>query len=261
MSVLQRIFEEKKIEVAEARSKISDTEIKARANDAEFPRGFRAALLSRSGHPLALIAEVKKASPSQGLIRADFDPVEVAKSYVEAGANCLSVLTDGPNFQGSLENLKLCREATDLPCLRKDFLYDGYQVYEARAWGADAILLIVAMLEQNQMSELYHLARELMMDVLVEIHTEEEAHRALELKADLIGVNNRDLNTFKTSIETSEKLLPLLPSASVGVSESALDSREDLARVAKAGARAVLIGTSFCSAPNIGSRVREVMGW
>jgi len=209
----------------------------------------------------SLIAEVKKASPSQGLIRADFDPAEIARTYEEAGAQCLSVLTDSPNFQGSLENLKLCREATNLPCLRKDFVYDPYQVYESRAWGADAILLIVAMLEAGQLNELYYLARDLRMDVLVEIHNDEELRRAIDLKADLIGINNRDLNTFKTDIQTSVNLLPFLPAGVVSVSESALATRADVETVHQAGARAVLIGTTFCGSPDIGAKVREVMGW
>lgn len=294
MSFLQRIFEEKKLEVAEAKGKVPLKDLKLQAADAEEPRGFRDALVAHYPTPntqpstlsrastlypltstlsedastlcpqpstLRLIAEVKKASPSQGLIRQDFDPKEIAQIYEIAGASCLSVLTDKPNFQGSLENLKICREATKLPCLRKDFLFDPYQVFEARAWGADAVLLIVAMLEQNRMAELYHLARDLKMDVLVEVHNEEEVQRALDLKADLIGVNNRDLNTFKTSLETSARLLPLLPKGAVGVSESALEKREDLDRVAEAGARAVLIGTTFCGSKDIAAKVHEVMGW
>lgn len=240
------------------RARAPETELRARAGETEAPGNFGRALL---GKGLALIAEVKKASPSEGLIRADFDPAAIAKAYEEAGAHCLSVLTDEPNFQGSLENLKICREGTNLPCLRKDFIYDPYQIWESRAWGADAILLIVAMLEQNQLSELHGLATSLKMAVLVEIHNDAERQLALDIGANLIGINNRDLNTFKTDIQTSLDLLPKLPLGTVGVSESALKSREDLDKVEKAGAQAVLIGTTFIRATNIQAKVKQVMGW
>jgi indole-3-glycerol phosphate synthase len=260
MNVLDKIFAQKAEEVARAKERRPFEEIRAAAEEAGPTRGFLNALKSATTD-LALIAEVKKASPSKGVIRENFDPVEIARIYEREGAHALSVLTDEQYFQGSAENLVRCREATSLPCLRKDFLNDPYQVYEARAWGADAILLIAASLNDAQMRDLYTLAKELGMDVLVEVHTEEETDRALELGFDLIGVNNRNLADFTTSIEFSERLLPKIAPHAIGVSESALDSRHDLDRVAAAGAKAVLIGTSFCASPDIGQKVREVMGW
>ena len=297
MSLLDRIFEAKRAEVREARAKVSEKELQARVADQEPVRGFLQALRGEnqergervrgkggnaagqdetpldagSGRPLyplpitlypslALIAEVKKASPSQGLIRPDFDPTAVALAYERAGATCLSVLTDGPNFQGSLENLSICRNATKLPCLRKDFLFDPYQVVEARAWGADAILLIAAMLSRVQIEDLTRIAVDLQMDILFEVHTEAEVDLANELGINLVGVNNRDLSTFKTNLSTSVNLIPKLK-AKVKVSESALETRADLGKVHAAGATAVLIGTTFCKAPDIESKVGEVMGW
>jgi indole-3-glycerol phosphate synthase len=258
MSVLQRIFDHKHGEVAAARERISVVDLKAQALDAEPPRGFLRALMRNDG--LALIAEVKKASPSKGVIRPDFDPVEIACAYERAGADALSVLTDVHYFQGSPENLRLAKANTSLPCLRKDFIDHEYQVYEARAWGADAVLLIVAALEDAQLKDLHGLIQSLGMDALVEVHTEEEAERALEIGAPLIGVNNRDLSDFHTSLETSERLLPMISPLALGVSESALETRADLDRVEAAGARAVLIGTTFCASPDIEAKVHEVLG-
>jgi indole-3-glycerol phosphate synthase len=231
-----------------------------RAREAASPRGFRAALAD-ARPSLALIAEVKRASPSKGVIRPDFDPVTIAQAYEAAGAHALSVLTDERYFGGSLENLRRAREATRLPCLRKDFLLDPYQLYEARAWGADAVLLIVAGLEREQLAELHALALELGMDVLVEVHTLEEAETALGLGAELVGVNNRNLTDFRTDLSISEQILPLLAGRALAVSESALETCADLERVRAAGARAVLIGTAFMAAPDVGGKVREVMGW
>ena len=260
MSVLNKIFERKAIEVSEAKSRIPLVDLKAMVGEAEPTRGFRAALANASD--LALIAEVKKASPSQGLIRPDFDPVQVAEAYERAGAHALSVLTDEHYFQGSPENLRLARLHTKLPCLRKDFVNDPYQVYEARAWGADAVLLIVAALSKQQITELHGLIVSLGMDALVEVHSEEECEIAVELRCPLIGVNNRDLSNFKTSLAISDQLLPaVVESGALGVSESALETKQDLDRVQKAGASAVLIGTTFCAAPTIEEKVKEVMHW
>lgn len=258
MSKLAEIFAHKAIEVERAKASLPLAELRAMAMDMPPARGFRAALDRREG--IALIAEVKKASPSQGLIRADFDPVAVALAYADAGADCLSVLTDVDYFQGSPENLRRVRAAVDLPLLRKDFVAEPYQIYEAKAWGADAILLIVAGLEDGQMADLYGQARELGLDVLVEVHDEAETVRANVLGADLIGVNNRDLSTFKTDLATSERLMPLIRSEALKVSESALSAHEDVARAGRAGAKAVLIGTAFCAEPDIVAKVREVMG-
>ena len=260
MSVLTKIFETKSAEVAAAKSLVSISELKSASHDVEPPRGFRNALANANG--LALIAEVKKASPSQGLIRPNFDPVLVAEAYERVGAHALSVLTDEPYFQGSPENLRLARLHTNLPCLRKDFVNDPYQVYQARAWGADAVLLIVAALSLAELTDLHSLILSLGMDALVEVHTEEEADIAISQSFPLIGVNNRDLSDFKTSLTVSERILPkVVASGALGISESALETRADLDRVEKAGARAVLIGTSFCAAPEIEVKVKEVMGW
>lgn len=259
MSALQRIFDRKREEVATAKARVSVADLHALIRDAETPRGFLRAI-QQSPRGLALIAEVKKASPSQGLIRANFDAAAVAKSYESAGADCLSVLTDVDFFQGHPENLRIARRSTGLPALRKDFLYDPYQVMEARAWGADAVLLIVAMLEPNQVTDLQAQAWELGMDVLVEVHTEAEVEVALGSKSTLIGVNNRNLADFTTDIAMSERLLPMITPYATAVSESALETRADLDRVQAAGARAVLIGTSFCASPDIEAKVREVMG-
>ena len=260
MSELAKIFEGKREEVETAKSQISLSDLKAMARDAEPTRGFRDAL-SHADKPIALIAEVKKASPSQGLIRTNFDATEIASIYEIAGAHALSVLTDAPHFQGSAENLVRAREATRLPVLRKDFIYDPYQVYEARAWGADAVLLIVAALEAQELMHLKSLATELGMDSLVEVHNEAEAQIAMKAGSYLIGVNNRDLSTFKTDLAVSDKILPMIETPAISVSESAIETQEDIDRVHRSGARAVLIGTAFCAAPNIGAKVQEVMGW
>lgn len=258
MSVLDKIFAHKATEVAAAKALVSQSEIEALAAHAPSPRPFLRALRKAEG--LALIAEVKKASPSKGLIRPDFDPAAIAQAYERAGASCLSVLTDVHYFQGSPENLKLAREASGLPCLRKDFLNDPYQIYEARAWGADAVLLIVASLDDAQLADLHALAVSLGMDVLVEVHDDIETDRALKLGAPLIGVNNRNLADFKTTLEISDRLIPRIAPYALAVSESALETRADLNRVEKAGAKAVLIGTTFCATPDIEAKVREVMG-
>lgn len=257
MTVLDKIFARKAEEVAAAQAQLPETELAAMARDADPPRGFLKALRSVEG--LALIAEVKKASPSKGLIRPDFDPAEVARAYRDAGATCLSVLTDEHYFQGSPENLRIARKESGLPCLRKDFINDPYQVTQARAWGADAILLIVAGLTDDALRSLHDQAKDLGMDVLVEVHDDEETDRALRLGFDLIGVNNRDLRDFRTTLEISDRLLPRIAPHALAVSESALETRRDLDRVQAAGAKAVLIGTTFCAAGDIRAKVREVM--
>lgn len=260
MSVLDRIFAEKRLEVEARQAQVPLADLRARA--VEIPvseRGFRQALVEADG--VALIAEVKKASPSQGLIRPDFDPAEIAAAYARAGATALSVLTDGPNFQGDARYIGVAKAASGLPALRKDFIYHPYQVWEARLWGADAILLIVASLSDGQIEELHGLAQGIGLDVLVEVHDEAEAERALRLQCPLIGVNNRDLRTFKTELETSERILPILAPHATAVSESAIETHADVLRMQAAGARAVLIGTTFCASPNIEPKVREVMGW
>ncbi len=259
MSKLREIFEHKATEVSAAKARLSQSELAEKIVGLPDTRGFERALRARRN--IGLIAEVKKASPSQGLIRDNFDPVAVSQAYSRAGATCLSVLTDEKFFQGSAENLRLVRAAVELPLLRKDFIADPYQIFEARLWGADAILLIAAGLDDVSMSELYAQARELDLDVLVEVHNEEEVERANAMGATMIGVNNRDLSTFQTDLATTERLLPLIRSEAVKVSESALSTHEDVRRAELAGANAVLIGTAFCAEPDIESKVRAVMGW
>jgi indole-3-glycerol phosphate synthase len=260
LDILERIFDQKRQDVAEHKSRIPLNMVKSLAADAPQARGFRAALES-SAHRPALIAEVKKASPSKGVIRADFDAVAIAKSYESAGADCLSVLTDAQFFQGSPRDLTLCREATSLPILRKDFTVDEYDVWQARALGADAVLLIVAGLSASQLREYRELAQFLGMDAIVEAHDKKEADRAVASGATMVGINNRDLKTFETNIENSLKLLPGVAKKAMAIGESAIETCEDVEKLGKAGARAVLIGTAFCSAPDIESKVKEVMGW
>ncbi len=235
-------------------------DLKARAAGASPPRGFHQSLAS-SARPVSLIAEVKKASPTKGVIRPDFDPESIARSYERAGAQCLSVLTDEDFFQGSEEFLVRCRAATSLPVIRKDFTTSDYHVWEARAMAADAVLLIVNGLSRSEIVDFRGLAESLGMDALVEAANLEEAELALETGASLIGVNNRDLESFNESISTSLEVLPQLVGRATLVSESALRTKADIDAVADAGARAVLIGTTFCAAPDPGSKVREVMGW
>lgn len=260
MNILTEIFERKRELLAGKISAVPLDEMKRRAADAEPTRGFLTRLQNSRTKP-ALIAEVKKGSPSAGTIRADFEPVAIAQAYERAGATCLSVLTDVEYFQGSDENLQLCRATTQLPVLRKDFTVDAYDLYEARAIGADAVLLIVNGLEQSLIRDLLELARELTLDALVEAHTQAEAETALACGADLIGINNRNLETFATEIEVSEAILPRLVGHATLVSESALETRADIERVQAAGADAVLIGTAFCREPDIEAAVKRVMPW
>jgi indole-3-glycerol phosphate synthase len=260
MSVLAEIFEHKADEVAAARRKVSEQDLRQQARDASPCRGFREALRG-APVPVSLIAEIKRASPSKGIIREAFDPEAIAREYEEAGAQTLSVLTDERYFQGSSDYLRIARETTRLPCLRKDFLNTEYQIYQSRAWDADAVLLIAAALERNQLADLHELATSLGMDVLVEVHNESETRMALEIGAPLIGANNRNLADFSVSLAITEALMPLIGKNAVGVSESAIGTAEDVERVHATGARAVLVGTTFCAAPDIGRKVKEVMGW
>jgi indole-3-glycerol phosphate synthase len=263
---LAEIFAHKREEVAASQARIPLAELKSMA---QTPRGFREAIKTDS-RPIALIAEVKKASPSHGMIREDFDPVEVAKAYEGAGATCLSVLTDSKFFQGSPENLMRVREAVPLPILRKDFTMSSYQLYEALAWGADCVLLIVAAFVGSnpivsggvtQLRELHKEARDIGLSVLVEVHDAGELDVALDLGADFIGVNNRNLMTFDTDLATSETLIPRIGTSAIAVAESAIRTHADVQRVASAGARAVLVGTTFCSSPDVAASVTEVMAW
>lgn len=257
--ILQRILARKSEEVAERSARVPLTELMAQCEDLPPTRGFAAAIeaVIDRDQP-AVIAEVKKASPSKGVIRPDFDPVHIARSYEKAGAACLSVLTDVDFFQGSKDNLKLAREACKLPVLRKDFIVDAYQVYEARRIGADCILLIVAAMEDGPLLDLTVLAAELDMDVLVEVHDGEELERALALPAPLIGVNNRNLRTFETSLDTSASLRDIVPYDRTLVTESGIRTLEDVERLRNAGIDAFLVGETFMRADDPGAELRRL---
>jgi indole-3-glycerol phosphate synthase len=259
--MLEKILEAKREEVAHRKTQVSLRELKARLHDLPPPRDFYQVLnRRRDGGPIRLIAEIKKASPSQGIIRADFDPEALASSYAKAGAVALSVLTDGPFFQGSLQDLVRARKAVALPVLRKDFTLDPYQVYETRAWGGDAILLIVAALTPGLLQELLELSLDLGLHPLTEVHTQEELGHALQAKAPIIGVNNRDLKTFRVSLETTFTLLPQIPADRLVVSESGISSRDEMQRLEAAGIDAVLVGEGLLRAPDVSEKTRELMG-
>jgi len=229
-------------------------------SQASPPRGFRAALKRAAGPDrLALIAEIKKASPSRGLIRADFDPPALARAYEAAGAACLSVLTDGPSFQGADDYLVAARAATALPCIRKDFLVDPWQVAESLALGADAILVILAMIDDSTAADLMVEAARLGMDALVEVHDAAELARAARLGADLIGVNNRDLKTFKVELATTENLALLAPKSALLVTESGIFTRSDVLRMADAGAVAMLVGESLMREDDVEAATRALL--
>jgi indole-3-glycerol phosphate synthase len=256
--ILDDIIENKKAELAEARRRIPLSEVKARAGDAGPVRGFERALAAGTG--IKLIAEIKKASPSRGVIREDFDPVTIARSYAESGASCISVLTEQKFFQGRLEYLDLVRKAQELPLLRKDFIIDEYQIFEARAAGADAVLLIAACLERGRIADYIGIAGELGLDALVEAHTYKELDKALFAGATLVGINNRDLATFAESIQTTLELLADVPEDRTVVSESGIRTREHVATLEKAGVDAVLVGESLMREKDIGKKVKELLG-
>lgn len=261
MNKLEEICAAKRAIVAARKQAISEDALTRAARIQTVPRGFEAALRARAASGYALIAEIKKASPSKGLIRADFRPAEHAAAYEAGGAACLSVLTDAPYFQGHEDYLVQARAACALPVLRKDFMVDPWQCLEARAIGADAILIIVAALEDTLMAEIEAAASELGMDVLVEVHDEAEVERAAKvLQSRLIGVNNRDLKTFTTSLSTTERLAPLMPESTLIVGESGINSHADIRRLEAAGVRTFLVGESLMRADDIASATAALLG-
>ena len=256
-NILEEIAEYKRGFVAECKRRQSAQDIRLRAGDSPDPLDFLAAL---QGEDIALIAEVKKASPSKGIIREDFHPERIAETYAENGARCLSVLTDEAYFQGADAYLQAARAACGLPALRKDFTVDEYQLYETRVLGADAILLIVSLMDGSQLADYVGLAGELQMAALVEVHDAGELDRAKRAGAQLIGVNNRDLKTFKTTLDTTFELLDYMPSDALVVSESGINHREDVKRLAEAGVDAILVGEALMRERDIGAKVRELLG-
>jgi indole-3-glycerol phosphate synthase len=260
--VLARICDETRAEVTRRKSLLGIERLRQGiATVSDTPRGFGQVLKHATGQGrFALVGEIKKASPSGGLIRPDFDPASLARAYLDGGATCLSVLTNGPNFQGNSRDLIAARKAVPLPVLRKDFILDPWQVYESRALGADCILLIMAALSDDQARELEDAARSLDLDVLAEVHDQRELDRALGLQTQLIGINNRDLKTLRTDLATTEMLAPLVPPDRFLISESGIRNNADLQRLAATGCFCFLVGESLMRQPDVGAAVRTLLG-
>jgi indole-3-glycerol phosphate synthase len=261
VNILEDIAVYKREDVAREKRERPEPLVEARAQKTSAPRGFRAALHARrEAGKYGLIAEIKKASPSKGVIRADFDPAALAQAYEAGGATCLSVLTDTPSFQGAPEHLAAARAAAALPVLRKDFLLDPYQVSEARAWGADCVLIILAMVDDADARALIDAARRWRMDALVEVHDESERDRALALGVDLIGINNRDLESFATDPAVTLRLAPGIPDDVLIVAESGLSTPDDLRRLADVGVTTFLVGESLMREEDVASATRTLLG-
>jgi indole-3-glycerol phosphate synthase len=258
--ILRRIEQYKRAEIDAAKLARPPHKVEVEARTAPPPRGFLAALERRlASDQYALIAEIKKASPSAGLIRADFDPAVLARAYAAGGATCLSVLTDAPSFQGSPAHLVAARAATALPTLRKDFIFETYQVAESRCLGADCILIILAAVDDAAAHNLERAAFGFGMDVLLEVHNEDELERALRMRSRLIGINNRDLKSFRTTLAVSERLAPKIPAGRVVVGESGLQEPSDLARLSKVGINAFLIGESLMRKPDVTAATKDLL--
>jgi indole-3-glycerol phosphate synthase len=259
VTILEKILKVKRAEVAASRDRLPQGEVEQRAREAPPPRDFIAALRKKlsAGMP-AVIAEIKRASPSKGVLRAEFDPAQIAKSYEAGGAACMSVLTDKEFFQGAPAHLIAAKAACELPALRKDFVIEPYQVYESRAMGADCILLIVACLSTAEITELEALARQLGMAILIEVHDRAELEKASSVQTPLLGINNRNLRTFETRLETTLDLMPHVSSSRIVVAESGIASKADVARLRAGGVNAFLVGETFMRTPDPGSTLRGI---
>ena len=258
MTILDEIYKHKLSEVAENKRQVSIETLKEQCKKKQKARSFGAELKSNTN--IRIIAEIKKASPSLGIIRKDFNPVDIARIYEAGGAAAISVLTDEKFFQGNLSYLTDVKKSVNLPILRKDFIIDAYQIFEARSAGADAILLIAALLSKDEIQRYLELARELDMDCLVEVHSETELKKVLQTNAHIIGINNRDLATFKTDLGTTLRLRPMIPAEKIVVSESGIKSRADVVKLIKEGVGAILVGETLMKSDDISAKLRELLG-